>query len=142
MHRVGWRTVECRVGVSKISKSVSNFLSSKQQVGFPAKIFVRISHTFSWNFVNFSQYFFHAKMGTFYDNIFAKKKYFANTLSVVAATINCAKKRVEFSAFRSQHFEFYYIFILIYAWWWEFADSSSCPSTYVYPNPVSHEPAK
>ena len=51
-------------------------------------------------------------MGTFYENILP---YIYNTLSVVAATINCAKKRVEFFAFRSQHFEFYYIFILIYA---------------------------
>ena len=141
MHRVGWRTVECRVGVSKISKSVSNFLSSKQQVGFQRKFSFAFRKLFRETLWTFRNIFFTGKWEHF-AKIFSWKKYFAYTLSVVAATINCAKKRVEFSAFRSQHFEFYYIFILIYAWWWEFADSSSCPSTYVYPNPVSHEPAK
>ena len=62
---------------------------------------------------NDAKYFFanmrNAKISIPY---FCKNKISAKK-SVVAATINCAKKLVEFSALRAQHLKFYFIIFII-----------------------------
>ena len=44
---------------------------------------------------------------------YAKCENFVKTMSVIAATINCSKKLVEFSALIPQYLKFYYVILII-----------------------------
>ena len=70
-----------------------------------AKIFGRISQTFSRNFAFFRKY----KLS---ENE-AKYENFVKTMSFIAATISCLKELVEFSALIAQYLKFYYVIYIV-----------------------------
>ena len=51
------------------------------------------------------------KMRKFFED--TKCENFMKTLSVIAATINCSKELVEFSALIPQYLKFYYVILII-----------------------------
>ena len=53
------------------------------------------------------------KMQKFHENIFWGKNFREYHISVIAATINCAKIIVEFSALRAQYLKLYYVILII-----------------------------
>ena len=89
--------LHCRGKVFFFKQSTQD--QSFQQTKLFAKICVRISQTFSRNFAFFREN--------------AKCENFVKTMSVIAATINCSKELVEFSALIPQYLKFYYVILII-----------------------------
>ena len=99
---------------------VKSRVSSEQNVSRKSaknmKIFVRISETFSRNFAFFRENKLsenEAKFREFFSRENAKCENFVKTMSVIAATINCSKELVKFSALIPQYLKFYYVILII-----------------------------